>query len=344
MRESAPWFKCYPAVLLTDSRCEEMTDEAFGVYVRLLCRAWLEGGITSDLRAIAKRLHKPWPQFEKVWPQIQMCWAPHPSDPGMLVNPRQEKERAEKNEKRERRSAAGSHGNAIRWRSQCDRNAITASSHCDYTGEKEKRDERREEKSMGATAPMPSAPPPAVSSVTKSPRKPRKAPGSPPALPDLAPALDVYREAFRAATGSAATEGAILTATVRDLVRQHGLEVFRAKVQKCYGQRQPAWLWRDRASGAATVPDVRSFARHFDAVLISALPPKARPPAPPPPAEPESPFGETMAEVRARQDRVRAELEREGKIMPQSVPTNGAAKPSLPRGAAPPEDFDAMFG
>lgn len=102
----SPAFQFYPGDYLADPKVAAMTTEAEGAYMRLLCYAWIDGGIPSDHAMLAPMCKLTPERFEAVWPMLARCWTPS-EDGTRLTNPRQERERAFQAVSRERRKAAG---------------------------------------------------------------------------------------------------------------------------------------------------------------------------------------------------------------------------------------------
>ena len=114
MRETAPAFMCYPKDILTSGHVMDMTDEACGIYFKLLMRAWLEKGIPNDPERLRNFAKKSKAQWKKLWPQIAPCWVESEGEPEMLVSPRMEKERAKQADHREKKAEAGRKGGRCR--------------------------------------------------------------------------------------------------------------------------------------------------------------------------------------------------------------------------------------
>lgn len=104
MRAPSPAFSFYPKDILTDENVAAMTDEEFGVYVRLLCHAWLEGSIPADLGRIARMLRRPQRTIERLWPAIAACWE---EADGRLTQRKLEAVRAQQVAFRDRQSEKG---------------------------------------------------------------------------------------------------------------------------------------------------------------------------------------------------------------------------------------------
>jgi uncharacterized protein YdaU (DUF1376 family) len=90
----APAFQFYASDFLSDERVLVMSLAERGLYVTLLCHAWLEGSIPSEPVKIARLVREPQPSFAKLWPAVEACFVP--ADEGRLVNPRQEHIRSER--------------------------------------------------------------------------------------------------------------------------------------------------------------------------------------------------------------------------------------------------------
>ena len=102
----SPAFQFYPGDYLADPKVAAMTTEAEGAYMRLLCYAWIDGGIPSDPAMLAPMCKLAPERFAAIWPMLARCWTPS-EDGTRLTNPRQERERAFQAVSRERRKAAG---------------------------------------------------------------------------------------------------------------------------------------------------------------------------------------------------------------------------------------------
>ena len=109
-----------------------MSPAAVGAYVRLLWLAWRDGSVPGDQRMLARLAGMSETEFAVVWSEIAPCWQVKGD---RLIQPHQERIRADSEASRQRRSAAGKVGNERRWGSHCDRNAIAnASQSCDPNG------------------------------------------------------------------------------------------------------------------------------------------------------------------------------------------------------------------
>lgn len=104
--EKAPSFQFYPKDFLSDALVSEMSSEARGCYVMLLCHCWLEGSLPNDqvrLRQWAgfTGLQKAWPA---VWRKLRPCFA---LKGRRFIQPRLERERQKQADYREKKQRAG---------------------------------------------------------------------------------------------------------------------------------------------------------------------------------------------------------------------------------------------
>jgi uncharacterized protein YdaU (DUF1376 family) len=105
-----PAFMFYAADFAHDQNVELMDVAEVGAYLRLLCSAWTEGSIPSDLKQIA-RIAKVTPsRMIKLWPAIEICWKAVDGDPTKLVQKRMERVRADQEEHRRQKIEAGKAG------------------------------------------------------------------------------------------------------------------------------------------------------------------------------------------------------------------------------------------
>jgi len=123
MASKLPYYPFYPSDCDTDERVRAMDDTEFGFYVRCLNHAWINGSLPSDLDELARVMGRDPESVKRVWRRVGQCFVSHPSDPGRLVNPRQEEER----EKAMRRRTAARQNSMRRWqdktsRSRCSNN------------------------------------------------------------------------------------------------------------------------------------------------------------------------------------------------------------------------------
>lgn len=101
-----PYYRWYPADAETDSVYASLNDAELGFYHRCLNRAWLNGGIPSNLDDLAAAFRRSRKSLDRVWPKVSSRWVTSKDDPALLVNPRQEKEREYARTKSERNTDA----------------------------------------------------------------------------------------------------------------------------------------------------------------------------------------------------------------------------------------------
>ncbi len=103
--EKAPAFQFYPKDFLTDGHVMPMTLAERGAYITLLCLCWLDGGVPSDMSALARRCHVSTAAFTKLWPALEPCFVPAYGE--MLIQPRIERERKKQETYRSMKAEAG---------------------------------------------------------------------------------------------------------------------------------------------------------------------------------------------------------------------------------------------
>lgn len=104
----SPAFQFYPKDFLGDGDQAGMSLQETGAYARLMCYEWNShgDGIPDDAIRAANMVHAAPGAMRKMWPAIRSMFIPHPTEPGRLVHPRLEKERAKQNIFRRRQSDA----------------------------------------------------------------------------------------------------------------------------------------------------------------------------------------------------------------------------------------------
>jgi uncharacterized protein YdaU (DUF1376 family) len=90
---------------MTDGHVMAMTLAERGAYITLLCLCWMDGGVPSDLSALARRCHVSTPVFTKLWPALEPCFVPMAGE--MLIQPRIERERKKQETYRAIKAEAG---------------------------------------------------------------------------------------------------------------------------------------------------------------------------------------------------------------------------------------------
>lgn len=113
-KEKSPAFQFYPKDFLSDEKQAAMSAQECGVYIRLMCRCWLEGSIPDDLPQVARLGGVTTAQLRKFWPAIRRCFSAHETDPGRLVHGRLERERAKQRMFSRRQSDKGKASAALR--------------------------------------------------------------------------------------------------------------------------------------------------------------------------------------------------------------------------------------
>lgn len=105
-----PAFMFYASDFAHDQNVELMDVAEVGAYVRLMCSAWTEGSIPSDLKQIARIAKVSPARMLKLWPAIEICWQPLDGDETRLVQKRMERVRAEQQAYRDQKVIAGKAG------------------------------------------------------------------------------------------------------------------------------------------------------------------------------------------------------------------------------------------
>lgn len=95
-----PWMPFYGDDFFEDRFVKRLSREWRCIYLELLWSAWNEGGIFADLEDLANSLEMSPAAFKKGWAKLAPLWEPHPTDPELLVNTRQEKVRDEQGKRR----------------------------------------------------------------------------------------------------------------------------------------------------------------------------------------------------------------------------------------------------
>jgi 5-methylcytosine-specific restriction endonuclease McrA len=105
-REKNPAFQFYPKDWLTDDKVQAMSLSERGLYITLLCHAWLHGSIPDTELVLSRITNVRRDLFKRLWKgQLKSCFIT--SSVGRLINPRLERERAKQAFFRELRAAAG---------------------------------------------------------------------------------------------------------------------------------------------------------------------------------------------------------------------------------------------
>ena len=108
MKEPSPAFSFYPADFLADEQVSAMTFAERGLYITLLCHAWREGSIPSELSEIARLVREPVHSLKRLWAHVAPCFRAR-SD-GRLIQPRLEETRQKQIAHREKQAENGKQG------------------------------------------------------------------------------------------------------------------------------------------------------------------------------------------------------------------------------------------
>jgi uncharacterized protein YdaU (DUF1376 family) len=109
----SPAFRLYAQDFENDQAVRLMDLSEVGLYILLLCRAWTDGDIPDDGKAIARLVGRP--ESKKLWPAVRRCFDAVPGREGRLQNRRLEEERQKQSDFRRKLSESGSQGAAKRW-------------------------------------------------------------------------------------------------------------------------------------------------------------------------------------------------------------------------------------
>lgn len=116
---NSPAFQFYPKDFLGDGDQAGMSLQETGAYARLMCYEWNAHGqgISDDVVRCARMVGAPISAMRKMWLTLRALFIAHPTEPGRIVHPRLEKERAKQAVFKRRQSDAskkrwGSRGNA----------------------------------------------------------------------------------------------------------------------------------------------------------------------------------------------------------------------------------------
>lgn len=114
MSTKPPAFQFYPKDYESDELVKMMSLEQEGAFLRLLCHAWLHGSIPADKPALARICRVPTGKMARLWPGVEPCFVE--SEPGRLINRRQERQREAQERHREGRVKAGQKGADAKWK------------------------------------------------------------------------------------------------------------------------------------------------------------------------------------------------------------------------------------
>lgn len=103
-RTTAPAFQFYPSDFLSSPKVMDMTATERGIYITLLCVAWMQGGLPNDPAKLARWSKVPLKQFARIWPHnLESCFTLTAN--GRLINERLEAERKKQRAFREKQKA-----------------------------------------------------------------------------------------------------------------------------------------------------------------------------------------------------------------------------------------------
>jgi len=105
---TAPAFQFYPSEFLSSSKVQRMSLIEVGIYTKLLCHCWLDNGLPTDTKKLARMVGMRPAQFEHLWPNVLAeCF--YERD-GKLHNFRQDKERKKQVDYKKTQAANGAKG------------------------------------------------------------------------------------------------------------------------------------------------------------------------------------------------------------------------------------------
>lgn len=112
-KEQNPSFQFYPGDFLSSNAVALMSNEAVGIYIKLLCRAWLQGGLPTSIDRLARLAQAPLERMAQAWDEegLSECFE---QVGDKLVNPRMERERRVREEFTETQKLRGQYGADIR--------------------------------------------------------------------------------------------------------------------------------------------------------------------------------------------------------------------------------------
>lgn len=118
-----PYFRWYPADAETDESYASMTDAELGFYHRCLNRSWINDGLPTEPKDLARRMGVTLPYLKKIWATVGSRFDVSPAT-GRYVNPRQERERLLVIGKSEKAAFAARLSHADGVRSQKDPHSV----------------------------------------------------------------------------------------------------------------------------------------------------------------------------------------------------------------------------
>lgn len=107
-----PAFQLYAAEFVAGDKVSRMSYTEIGIFIVLLCHAWLGRGLPTNVTEIAKKLKINPTRFSKMWAGVlSECWMERG---GRLVNPKQEEIRRQSSEYRKKQADRATKG----WQSR----------------------------------------------------------------------------------------------------------------------------------------------------------------------------------------------------------------------------------
>lgn len=92
-RKTLPYYPLYVDDFDEDPKVLRMTLAEVGLYQLALNESWKRGSIPEDSKELARMIRRPADAVADAYAAVRACWVAN-GEPGRLVNPRQEKERA----------------------------------------------------------------------------------------------------------------------------------------------------------------------------------------------------------------------------------------------------------
>lgn len=111
-KDKSPAFQFYPSDFLGSPKVQVMTNAEVGIYLRLLCLDWGEGGFELDPDYLARYVREPRETWDAAWHIVKRCFVERD---GRWYNPRLEREREKQAAFRAKQSAAGLASAAARF-------------------------------------------------------------------------------------------------------------------------------------------------------------------------------------------------------------------------------------
>lgn len=71
MPENLPWFKFNPLQILDDECVKAMSNEAFGIYIKMICHCWTQDSMPVDHVRMAAIFGVSKHKFKVIWPQVK---------------------------------------------------------------------------------------------------------------------------------------------------------------------------------------------------------------------------------------------------------------------------------